>query len=190
MKEFGREQGSARFSEGDREELVKRGFVIYRIGEQSVGSIRAGNRHLFTSFYQESYPDFEKQTSIRSEVAAHVGDFYLTGSNWKSLAEQNLLVENLSSDLQLDGLAVRAIIGEVSDYIEYATGYFEQSGQKLNGNESEDCYIRTLSCLENGKYVHLKNLDGFPQAVLGYDWDVGYGHKDVYVAPLVVPING
>lgn len=189
MKELGCEQDDAQFSKGDSEGLVKRGFAIYRLGEQSVSSIRAGYKDLFTSFYSESYPDFEKQTSIRSEVAACTSDFYLTGSNWKSLAEQTTMVENITKNLQLDGLAVKAIIGQAQDYVEYALQHFERSGQKVNGVDLEDSFIRTSIRLNSGRNVHLKNLNEFPKAILAYDWDASYGHKDVYVVPLIIPIS-
>lgn len=174
------------FSDEAREALEKQGYIVYGLTGQSIKTQREAGRP-FWSTWHNSYPDFEALTSMQSEVAINPSELFLPMSNNKTLPQQEEMVTKFSEELAKKITGVAAIIGQAPDYVELAFQHLDVTQNRLFGSKYDYNYARTKT-KTSGPLVALV---GYFDPGCGLDvghWTAGQGHKDVSVAPLVVPV--
>lgn len=104
-----------RFSREQREGLERQGYRIFLIltGE-SIGDIGA-ERNVMN---KGSEDPLDTLSSICSEVAVDPDNLFLPDSNYKTLVQQEKMVEKFSQGLGEKIPGVKAVIGQLPDYVE------------------------------------------------------------------------
>ncbi|HUS60337.1 MAG TPA: hypothetical protein VMX76_03090 [Nevskiaceae bacterium] len=174
-----------KFSFEQRAILEKRGYRIYFLTGQSIKSLQESGRK-FCSTWHKDYPDFEALASIRIEVAINPNHLFLPRSNRKTLIEQEAMIEKFSKRLGRKIKGVKAIIGEVPDYVELVFLHFEATDECLFGPKYNYDYARTKTPTPLGAGV--ADVGYFVGDGLGVScWEREGGLGNVWAAPLVVP---
>ncbi len=172
------------FSAEAREGLERRGFAIYSLTGQSMQSLRdAGGKIEF--HWESSYPEVVSLPSMHSEVALDPNQIILPNSNNKSLKDQHELVRDYSLGLWRDVRDVKAIIGQVPDYLDLTFAYLERTLSSLRGEDS-GIAVRTATPTDNEHTVVIGGPrdDGTLSATPWYD---SAKYEFAHVIPLVVP---
>lgn len=175
-----------RFSQEAREALENQGFVIYGLTGQSIKTLRDSG-HKFWSTRHKELPDFEALDSMHSEVAINPNKLFLPGSNNKTLAQQEKMVEEFLQELRKKVPGVKAIIGQALDYIELAFAYLDATNEYLFGAKDNYGYARTKTPT-SGSYVAYVGRFVVSGGLYVNDWGRDHGYDDVHAAPLVVPV--
>lgn len=173
------------FSDKQREDLKKEGFLIPYLGGQSVMDLRILGEE-FHSFWHKFQPELESVKSIRGEVAINIGSPLLQNSNNKTLSEQEIMVEEFSQKIGAKIPGVKAIIGQVPDYVLIMLQIYEDRKKML---DIETINIRTRTPTYNNDLAYVCNLmDLKGRGVIWLGHSPADGRNDyVGVIPLVVP---
>lgn len=174
-----------KFSIEQREALKKEGYLIYVLTGQSIKTLRDSGRR-FWSTWNKQFPDLEALGSMQSEVAIDPDRLFLPGSNNKTLKQQEDMVEEFSQELGKKVPGVKAIIGQVPDYVELAFRHLDATKNYLFGTKYNYDYTRTKTPTGGS---HVAEVGSF-SADYGLDVDYWYadlGSRYVRAAPLVVP---
>lgn len=179
-----------RFSQETREALEKQGFVIYGLTEQSIKTLRNSGRK-FRSTWHKNLPSFEALGAMRSEVAINPKKLFLPKSNRKRLSQQEKMVEQFSQELGKKIQGVKAIIGQVPDYVELVFAHLDATGEYLFGAKDNYHYARTRTRLSSS-YVSravacVGNFDDADSSLYILYFHANRKFGLVYAAPLVVP---
>ncbi len=176
-----------RFSGEARQELEKRGFMVYELtGQESIKSLREQGFPFWTTWHKD-YPDFEAQTARASEVAINPDPrkVFIPGSNGKTLDQQLRMVSDFSRKLGVNGAI--AEIGGVGDYVGVVAKHLNATGVRLFGEKYDYDYARTVTPTVGSGVAFV----GYFHADYGLDvyyYDRDNGNSDVWAAPLVVPV--
>lgn len=177
-----------RFSPEQKKALEKQGFIIHELtGQQSIKSLRGSGRKFRTTWHK-GLPGFEALTSIRSEVAINPNLLFLPNSNRKNLKDQEKMVEEFSKKLGRQISGIKAIIGDVADYVELAFQHLAATkGQEyLFGKKYEYGCARTKTNTSGSNVADVGNFSAVDG--LGVNrWPADNGSADLWVSPLVVP---
>lgn len=175
-----------RFSQEARQGLEKEGYLIYKLGGQSIRSLKEQGKR-FDSTWHRDFPHFEALTSRVSEVAINPNQLFLPNSNRKTFKQQEEIVKGLFEELSRRIPSVEAIIGEVPDYLELAFNHLRETSGRLFGEEYKYGYTRTKTPTEASLMAGVGNFD----ARLGLDikrWGRDNGAaNDLWITALVVP---
>ena len=175
-----------RFSQEQKEALEKQGFVIYGLTGQSIKTLRDSG-HKFWSDWHKDYPDFEALGSMQSEVAINPNKPFLPKSNKKTLSQQEEMVNKFSEELGKEVKGVKAIIGQVPDYVELVFQYLDKTKDYLFGAKDNYDYARTKTPT-SGSSVALVGNSSAADGLRVDSWDSGNSSDVVHAAPLVVPV--
>lgn len=173
-----------RFSKEAKKALGAKGFRVYELKGQSLRTLREQGHNFRSSVWLINNAQVEELTSRRSEVAITPEKLILNKSNNKTLKDQTELVVRYGQELQIPG--IEAILGNAVDYVELATAFFNNTGRKLFGENSH--YIRTRTKVGHnivGVYGGLEYDDEYSAAVSLWE---NRSDKELYVAPLIVPV--
>ena len=177
---------TSRFKDEQREFLKKEGYVFYDLTGQSMSSLKAVGREIYSD------KPFEHISSMRSEVAINPSKLFLPKSNGKNLKKQEEMVYKFSQELGKKVKGVKAIIGQVPDYTELAFKYFDATGDRLFGHDSPLKYWATTKTSINGDLFAVVGFSaphlGGPEFAVG-SWESRHGFDIGAVAPLVVPVG-
>ena len=174
-----------RFSAEQREALEKQGFVIYGLSGQSIKTLRDSG-HKFWSTWHNSLPDFEALGSMHSEVAINPNKPFLPESSNKILTQQEAMVEKFSQALEKKIPGVKAIIGQATDYAEFAFKHLDLTGNYLFGSKDNYNYARTKTPVGRSSVAIVGSF--LADGGLGVNgWGADDGGDSVCAAPLVVP---
>lgn len=150
-----------RFSDGAREALLKKGFVIYELTGKSIQNHREEGRKLW-SVYAESKA-IDTIASRKSEVAVHPAANSLLLTKRKEVSadesedtEKMSAVESVSFSVQEAMVLftytkalresvpdVHAEVGSVADIVEVVFAHYAASGERLYGKEYNNLFTRT-----------------------------------------------
>lgn len=174
-----------RFSQEQREALRKEGYVVYELTGQSIADLREQGKP-FWSTWHKSHPEFEALTSRHSEVAINPKQLFLPDSNNKTLRQQQAMIGRFSFFFGSTISGVKAVLGEVPDYVELA--FLSPEKQRLFGEKNGYNYTRTQTRVDSD----VANVGYFdPGNGLNVDRWYADGCNDyVFAAPLVVPVQG
>lgn len=179
--------GVKRFSDEARQELEKRGFMVYELtGRESIKSLREQGLRFWTTWHKD-YPDFEAQTARASEVAINPDPkkVFIPGSNRKTLDQQLRMVSDFSNRLGIKG--AMAEMGGVGDYVGVVEKHLNATGVRLFGEKYDYDYARTVTPTVGSRVALVGHFSA------GHGLSVGNGDRDgsgssVWAAPLVVPV--
>ncbi|MCL4353043.1 hypothetical protein M1615_01060 [Patescibacteria group bacterium] len=122
-----------RFSESAREYLLSEGYLIYELTGQSIEDLRKKESLEINQHLDLSVANFEKLSSMRSEVAINPNNFLMQVSNNKTLPEQEIMIKAFSEKLKTEVRDVEAVMGQVPDYAELWFKYKRETGGCLLG---------------------------------------------------------
>lgn len=187
--------GVTRFTDEQHRILKERELVLHGkpLSGQSIRSLRKAGRkfrstwHLSTLHDDEIYRAFETLPSRTSEVATLPG-LFLPNSNGKPLKAQLEMVAQLSEEFESEGL--RAIIGEVPDYVELVFNRLDESSAGLGGHDYKYGHcVRTVTPV-GSSVAHVVSFDFHADDGLDLRcWPPGEGHDALWAVPLVVPVE-
>ncbi len=173
-----------KFSPEAREALEQKGFTIYVLTGKSINIHKKEGKKFRSTWVLDENDPFNDLRSVVSEVAINTDQLFIPGSNDKTLAEQEELVDNQSRELGIDG--VRTIIGEAPDYIDLAFSHFDSTGGHLFGEKESNNYTITKTPSVVGLMATVGHFD--PRTGLTIrDWHPDFGDSRVYIASLLVP---
>ncbi len=179
---------SKSFTPETRQKLEEMGYHIYELRGQSIKDLQDAGKPFYSS-WMEDYSHFDTQSSMVSEVAVNPDELFLAGSHGQTFAEQKRMVAEFSQELQEQGIGgVKAIIGEVADYVALAFAHLDATGAPLFGENDNYDYASTKTPMYEGS-----------SCVAGvgcFDADRGLAidrflMRDVlaWATPLIVPIS-
>ena len=174
-----------RFSPEQREALKKEGYLIYSLTGQSIKTLRESGCKFWSAWHGQ-FPDFEALVSRQSEVAINPNRLFLRRSNYKTLRQQEAMVEEFSQELGKKVPGVKAIIGQAPDYIELAFRHLDATKNYLFGAKYNYGYARTKTSKGSSIVADVGHFD----ADFGLDvsWNAVHGYGHVHAVPLVVPV--
>ncbi len=165
--------------------ILSDGFLVYIPTVQSIATLREDGRK-FSSIWHKNYPDFENKTSRLSEIAIpkNPKQFFLPNSNFKTLSEQEEMIAKYSEELLRKIPGIKAILGEVPDYLELTILHFMKTQETLFGEKYYNCFTRTKTQTADSR----STLVG--RSATGFNivrWPNDEGHYSLFAAPLIVP---
>ncbi|MEK7497564.1 MAG: hypothetical protein AAB656_01455 [Patescibacteria group bacterium] len=180
-----------RFSDKDREALLKNGAVIYELtGKTIVAQQEAGERFWYITDGGER---LVKKPSRLGEVAIfpEPSEFFIPGSGNKTLAEQEKLAEKdtnvLRKELKTKGIKV-IIPEEASTFTGVTFKYLKETGKWLLGEDYGYNYGRTKNPTnESGSSVAIVGCANSDNGLSVGGWRRDSGSDGVRVVRLVVP---
>ena len=175
-----------RFTDEQREALIKEGYIIYGLTGQSIKTLRDAGRR-FWSTWHKGLPDFEALTSMQSEVAINPRKLFLPRSNNKTLPQQEEMVSKFSEKLGKKVQGVKAIIGQAPDYVELSFVHFDANKYYyLFGAKYNYDWARTKTPTSGSSVA---GVGGFNASGLGIDaWDRDDHIRCLRAVPLVMPV--
>lgn len=175
-----------RFSQEQREALEKQGFVIYGLTGESIKTSRDKGRKFWSTWHKE-LADFEALGSMHSEVAINPNKPFLPKSNNKTLVQQEEMVGKFSEELGKKVKGVKAVIGQVPDYVELAFAHWDSTKEYLFGAKDNYGYARTKTPTSSS-FVALVGYFPAGRGLRVSYWGRVDGNDNVHAAPLVVPV--
>ena len=174
-----------RFTDEARAALEKEGYVVDTLTSQSIATLHSKGMPFWSTWHKD-YPQFEALTSMSSEVAIHPKKLFLPKSNNKTLTQQEQLINKFSQELSKKVPGVDAIMGGMADYADLAFAHLEATGDRLFGEKYDYNYARTNTPTVGGLVADVGNFNP-SDGLFVNNWYRGYGHSNVFAAPLVVP---
>ena len=176
-----------RFSAETRKVLEKEAYLVYELTGQSIRSFKEVGRPFYPADWHKDYPDFEKLSSSKTEVAINPQKLVLPKSNNKTLKEQEEMVREFGLKLARKISGVEATTGETPDYVELVFLHFDKTGERLFGEKYNFGFTRTKT-LVGSSSASVGNFS----AQLGLEVFHCRSDEDrragVWLAPLVVPV--
>jgi hypothetical protein len=175
-----------RFSDEQKEALMEKGYKIYLLTGQSVKTLRDSG-HKFKLDGHEPDPELEALVSMHSEVAVNPDNLFLSGSSKKTLGQQEEMVDEFSQELAKKVQGVKAIIGQVPDYLELTLTHLDAAQEYLFGVKDNYNYTRTKTSISDSRVavVGAFSVRGGLRVRGSDSIDI---REAVRVAPLVVPV--
>lgn len=184
----------ARFSDKAGGALKEHGLIIYTLTGDTVSGALSDGR-IIRNQLRDVY-DFEFSPSRLSEVAINPKVLGLHNSNNKTLTEQELMVAGYSEMLQArSGIpGIKAIIGQVPDYVELVFAHLDATGERLFGQRTEKGYFsartitRSIRAMRGNTPWVADVGKFFPNFGLEIsEWNQDEGRESLYAVPLIVP---
>lgn len=178
-----------RFTPGARKDLERNHFAIYGFNPVSIGGLRADGRPFWYITYQGDR--FMNLLSRPSQIAIHPDpeQFYLPDSNYKSLSEQEAMIEEYAHEVlrgkkKIGGVEV--IVGEAPDHVGVVFAHFDATEVRLHGKDYGYRYARTTTPTVGSGVAGVGSFGA--RGGLGVSgWGRVSGYGGVWAAPLVVP---
>ena len=175
-----------RFSNEQKEALKKEGYLNYALTGESVKSLRDSG-HKFWSDWHKSLPDFEALGSMHSEVAINPNKPFLPKSNNKTLTQQEEMVNKFSEELGKKVKGVKAIIGQVPDYVELEFAHLDSTKEYLFGAKDNYDYTRTKTPTSSSRVAVVGYFNADSGLYVSH-WNRVGSYGGVHAAPLVVAV--
>lgn len=131
-----------RFSEEALEALEFNGYRVYELTGQSVASLRKRGKKFHTTQLFEQSPSLITLTSRNSEIAIKPSRLFLPKSA-RFFEDQVRMVDKYSKEVSKKMPGVKAVIGELPDYIELAYAHLDLTGNHNINTEKPDVLVRT-----------------------------------------------
>ena len=175
----------SRFTPEAKEGLERKGFLVYTLMGKSIASLREAGLKFWNLWDTSELLD--QVPSIRSEVAMDPVNFYLPGSNFKSLDNQKAQIAEYASEISKQVPGVTAIMGSVPDYAELAILHLAATGFRpelytgpYNGTTTHRDIFNIV--ISRGIYHDSVGLCFQHEPILS-----AFGESFVWAAPLIVP---
>jgi hypothetical protein len=171
-KEFSREQ---------RQELIERGYKIFRLKRRSAGEII--KEHGWEHSWHQDMTFLDTTFSRNGEVAISVNPFFPETEN-KTFEERELRVEELSRNISSVIRGTEAVMGNATDYLELATEYRMDTGKDLF---IEKAVVTSTIVVHAGseRCVVFGSLFGVTPRMYADRLDAR--NQRIYTIPLIVP---
>lgn len=173
-----------RFSEEAKEALKKKGYIIYELTGQSVKSFRDKGKKFWSSWHQNT--KLEDLTSMLCEIAINPNQLFLPNSNNKTFSQQVKLVSDFSDKLDKEVEGVKAIIGEIPDYVELAFQHLNKTGEYLFGITYKYDYVRTKTPTAGNCVADVGGFHAEGGIRIG-EWGRDRPQSRLWISPLAVP---
>jgi len=174
------------FSPQAKEALIQDGYEVLILSAKTIRGLRREGR-IFRTSWHEDYDELETEPSLFTEVAVNPSTLFMPGSNNKSLAEQESMVREFSTDLSGKYNGVKAEIGGVCDYSELAFQFSEKISEDFfRGNSWARTHTQTpragATVAVVGRFTSDENLRI-------RNWPDNKGESHIFVYPLILPDN-
>lgn len=177
-----------RFSPEARKALEEAGYIIYELTGRSIIDLEIENGEPFDyEMWGRDYPLFMRKTSMRSEVAINPHHVFIEGSNEKTLEEQQLMIAAFSVVLGTEIVGVKAVMGDVADYVELIFAHYHKTGEQLF--KEVHGQARTKTSISEKTHIANVGHQGYipPRLSAAITGGPGRATSDVFAAPLIVP---
>ena len=178
-----------RFSQEQRELLERENYLIYGLKKRSVKALKDEGRDFRLTWHKE-LPLDKTLNSIHSEVAINLSKPFLVKVDYyRTSVQQEEMVEKFSQELGQRVPGVKAIIGQIPDYLDLAfvlldaTGQFDPAKTYLFG--AKNYFYRVMSSLTPLDYISGMATGSLILKLFGADNDYMLERT---ITPLVVPI--
>lgn len=178
------------FTSAEKSALKKDGLIIYPFSLQTIKSQKDAGKPFW--YVVNGGPQFETVSSMVGEVAFNLNPdkFYLKGSNYKTLDQQEELNREYERELRERRSLpdhIRSVIGQAPDYTQLAFKHLEETGERLFGQKYGYNYARTKTPTSDSRVAYVGGFDAaYGLHVLNLDR--GEGRSDVFLVPLVVSV--
>lgn len=174
--------GATRFTKEQREELEKRGYLIYTLTGATISSLKKEGA-AFWSKWHEGRP-IENVSSRLSEVAINPNDPFLAQSGGKSVFEQMKQVNAFGKIISSEINGVRAVTGSAADYAELGFLHKKQTGGSLFRRYGGNSYTHSTDLVDGRPLFVGEFYD--ESLVVSYRLQ-NRRESDIKAIPLIIP---